>query len=243
VLFERDCCGNFLLGFSSQQAPRLALGYAATGTVEILELDSPAPLLTLAAAEPDQLADLFLSLDGQRLVTVLFDKSVHLWDLTTGQKLYTLPPLAAPEVILVQFSPDSRWLALGDCRGTVTVWEAATGHLKQTLTGPAGCVTSAAFSLDGTLIATGGASTRGHRIYDLGTGRELLVLPGGFGVNFTPDGKHVTAGVFESVGLAQLSVRMYTLDLAEIMALARTRVTRALTPAECQEFLHMETCP
>jgi WD40 repeat protein len=193
-------------------------------------------------AEPGQLQDVRLSPDGQWLLTILFDKTVHLWDLTTGQKQFTFPLLSDLSQPLAQSSPDSRWLVLGDCKGIATVWEVARGRLKQTLSGPAGCLSSVAFSPDGTTIARGGAAG-GSRVYDLETGRELLAVPGGWGINFTPDGRHVTAGVFESVGLAQLTVRMYTLDLDELVALARTRVTRALTLQECQEFLHAETCP
>ena len=38
-------------------------------------------------------------------------------------------------------------------------------------------------------------------------------------------------------------VQVITLDLQELIDLAHSRVTRALTTEECQTYLHMEACP
>jgi hypothetical protein len=37
--------------------------------------------------------------------------------------------------------------------------------------------------------------------------------------------------------------QFFALDVEELIALARTRVTRGLTEAECQQYLHVEACP
>jgi hypothetical protein len=39
------------------------------------------------------------------------------------------------------------------------------------------------------------------------------------------------------------TVRFFLLSVEELMELARSRVTRALTPAECGQFLHRDVCP
>jgi WD40 repeat protein len=58
-----------------------------------------------------------------------------------------------------------------------------------------------------------------------------------FGVSFSPDGQTlVTAG-------GDGTIRMYTLQLEDLVALAQSRVTRVFTIEECRKFLHMETCP
>ena len=36
---------------------------------------------------------------------------------------------------------------------------------------------------------------------------------------------------------------MFATNLDELMELAKTRVTRTLTEEECQEYLHLDTCP
>jgi len=38
-------------------------------------------------------------------------------------------------------------------------------------------------------------------------------------------------------------VRVYVLPIEDLMALAKSRVTRSLTPQECQKYLHVEQCP
>lgn len=58
-----------------------------------------------------------------------------------------------------------------------------------------------------------------------------------FGISFSPDGTRLA-----SAG-ADGSVRTYTLQLDDLVALARARLTRALTDEECHKFLHVEGCP
>jgi hypothetical protein len=38
-------------------------------------------------------------------------------------------------------------------------------------------------------------------------------------------------------------VRVYLLSIEELVALARSRLTRGLTDEECQQYLHVDTCP
>jgi hypothetical protein len=38
-------------------------------------------------------------------------------------------------------------------------------------------------------------------------------------------------------------VRIYVLDTDDLVALARSRVTRPLTAEECQKYLHVDECP
>jgi hypothetical protein len=37
--------------------------------------------------------------------------------------------------------------------------------------------------------------------------------------------------------------RIYTLQLEDLIRLARSRLTRSLTVEECRKYLHMEECP
>jgi hypothetical protein len=38
-------------------------------------------------------------------------------------------------------------------------------------------------------------------------------------------------------------VRVWALDIDDLLEIARREVTRSLTDAECRQFLHVEVCP
>jgi WD40 repeat protein len=119
------------------------------------------------------------------------------------------------------------------------LWDARSGERLLNLSDHRDSVTKIAFSPDGTKLAT--ASFDGTaRVWDGGSGEERLTL-GGYGtrlqdVVFSPDGGHLVTASEDG------TVRAYVLDIEELMALARERVTRALTAEECERYLHRETC-
>jgi len=78
-------------------------------------------------------------------------------------------------------------------------------------------------------------------LWDVTSGQELLILTGHklntAGVAFSPDGTRL------AVSGGDGTVRLYVLPIEDLMGLARTRVTRALTDEECWQYLHVEQCP
>ncbi len=54
---------------------------------------------------------------------------------------------------------------------------------------------------------------------------------------FSPDGTRLA-----SAGRNPMA-RIYTLRVEKLVAIAQSRVTRALTPEECQKYLHVAVCP
>jgi WD40 repeat protein len=55
-----------------------------------------------------------------------------------------------------------------------------------------------------------------------------------YGLAFSPDGKHLATSGEDGI------VQVYTLDIGELLDLARTR---ALTPDECQRYFQSQACP
>jgi WD40 repeat protein len=53
---------------------------------------------------------------------------------------------------------------------------------------------------------------------------------------FSPDGTRLASLTYDGV------VRVWTLDLDELVEIAQRRVTRDLTDAECRQYLHLDTC-
>jgi WD40 repeat protein/DNA-binding SARP family transcriptional activator len=178
--------------------------------------------------------------DGTRLVAASDtpDPLVIVWDLASGQELYTLTGLPNRAWALA-LSPDGARLVIAVGADFVKVYDAASGEESLTLLGHSGRVAAVAFSPDGTLLATGGVDP--PQLWDPATGQELLTLPGHTGmVNglaFSPDGTRLAAASYDG------TTRVYTLDVDELVALARSRLTRWFTPAECQQYLHLDVCP
>jgi WD40 repeat protein len=187
--------------------------------------------------------------DGARLAATIDARSVadnpqggrpqfSVWDLPSGQELYTVTGLPDRAWALA-FSPDGTKLAVGSEGDFVKVYDAASGEESLSLAGHTGTVVTVAFSPDGARLATGGDDL--PRLWDLTTGQELATFPGHEGmVNglaFSPDGSRLASSSLDG------TTRVYAVDVDDLVVLARSRLTRWFTPAECQQYLHMDTCP
>jgi len=125
------------------------------------------------------------------------------------------------------------------------VWDVQTGKSLFTLPGHSASVEVAVFSMDGTHLATGGVDGA-VKVWDVSAdptaGQELLNLTGYspyiFTVEFSPDGRTLASSSF-----ADGTTRVYALRIEDLMAIARSRLTRSFTLEECQKYLHQATCP
>ena len=57
------------------------------------------------------------------------------------------------------------------------------------------------------------------------------------GISFSDDGRWLASASPDGV------VRVWALDLDELIEIAKRKVTRELSDEECLQYLHVETCP
>ena len=153
--------------------------------------------------------------DGKKLISVSDDKTVRIWDVTSGEPLRTfrLPTQKGPmgRIDAAALSPDGRTLAVGARpRGTgvgsqIYIIQFESGEVKQTFRDhrARALVTSLAFSPDGGKLASGSRDGTA-RIWDVIGGRCERVIQGHTdivsGVAFSPDGHRLATASHDSTG-------------------------------------------
>jgi WD40 repeat protein len=181
---------------------------------------------------------------GKYLAIASDDGTIELWDGSLKQinkPLKTFPRYDG-WVMNLEFEPGHKLLATSHQDGKVRIWRVNGDDplLVRTLIGHTDVVSDAKFSPDGTYVAT---ASYDHtvKIWDVEQGQELVSIaefPDRMrSLVFSKDGKRLIVGGYGGV------VRQYVVDLAELIRMARLRITRPLNDEECQEYLHRRSCP
>ena len=91
--------------------------------------------------------------DSSKLASASYDKTVKVWDVSSGTCVQTLEGHSSA-VRSVVFSHDSSKLASASDDNTVKVWDVNSGRCLKTLEGHSGSVMSVAFSHDSSKLAS-----------------------------------------------------------------------------------------
>ena len=217
--------------------------YVATadweGTAKIVDR-SGRVIRVLSGPDDYNFSDVAFSPDGHLVATAEWSGSadrVRVWDWRRGEVLLTID--AEGPFAQVDFDPNGPRVVLSGSDGLGEIWDVESGGRVAVLAGPPGGVKDLVFSPDGSRIAA--ASVDGQvRLFDADTGAQQLSLRGSGcaveGVAFSPDGTKLASTSWCD------GVRIWALDIDDLLEIARREAGRSLTDEECRQYLHVDRC-
>ncbi|KAJ7791624.1 WD40 repeat-like protein [Mycena olivaceomarginata] len=142
-------------------------------TVDALQNTASALLLL---RHDDSVTSVSFSPDGSCAISGSYDKTVSIWDVSTGKQLHHLEGHDG-RVTSVRFSPDGSRAISGSSDNTVRIWDSSTGKQLHCLEGHDGPVILVRFSPDG-LRAISASDNHSLCTWDVSTGKQLHRLEG-----------------------------------------------------------------
>jgi len=195
----------------------------------------------LSGPDDYNFSDVALSPDGHLVATAEWRGSadrVRVWDWKRDEVLFTIP--AEGPYAQVDFDPTGPRVVVSGVDGLAEIWDVERQERVAVLAGPPGGVKDLVFSPDGSRVATAGADGL-VRLFDADTGAQQLTLRGSGcaveGVAFSPDGTRL-ASTSSCDG-----VRIWALDIDDLLRIARREAGRTITDGECRRYLHVDRCP
>ncbi|EGG23898.1 hypothetical protein DFA_06036 [Cavenderia fasciculata] len=148
------------------------------GIVRIYDIatpEKPAHLSTIAAHEGDAYTVQFHP-GGNHIVTGGYDKSLHLYDVRTGQLVKSLIGHSS-SVTRAIFNPHGNLVITGSKDCTIKFWDLVSGVCIKTLSSHLGEVTSVSTTTSGTYLLSA-SKDNSNRLWDIRTARPVKRFKG-----------------------------------------------------------------
>jgi WD40 repeat protein/DNA-binding SARP family transcriptional activator len=211
------------------------------GVTKIVDRSGRVVQVLGAGEEAFNFSDVSFSSDGHLVTTAEFNnrggERVRIWDWARSDVLLTIDAEGpSPQV---DFDPSGPRVVLSGSDGLAEIWDVESGERLAVLAGPPGGVKNLAFSPDGSRIAIATADGL-VRLFGADTGAPQLNLHGSGcaveGVAFSPDGMKLASTSWCD------GVRVWALDIDDLLEIARREAGRSLTDEECRQYLHTDEC-
>ncbi|OGM44087.1 NACHT and WD40 domain protein [Aspergillus bombycis] len=146
----------------------------------------------------------------QQLVSIDEEWTITLWDIKTGERLYSMD--GGRSWVCIAFSPSGTKLA-SSSGNVLRVCDATTGTLQRELDGHKSKITAVAFSPDESFIASGSIDAK-VRIWDLATNKLSQTLQDCGAINqlaISSNGRFVVSGTLSQ------TIRLWDRDTGELL--------------------------
>jgi WD40 repeat protein len=161
--------------------------------------------------------------------------NVTVWDLSAEEVVAQMTH-RVPMGGTVRFSPDGSRLLTTGMDGLGRIWDASSGEELLRLEGHTGPVQDGVWISDSAAATVSSDGTT--RLWDTRSGENFLTLPLERGFPYVAASHDGSRLATSSGG----NVRVWTLDLDELLDIATDRLTRSWSAAECVTF-HFDDCP
>jgi serine/threonine protein kinase len=141
------------------------------------QLAPPGTVIARYREHANAIRSLWWLVDGKHIVSVSNDKTVHVWDALTGNKLHTYQE-ASDAAHLITRSADGSLIAIAGSDGLIRVWNFATNLLIGTYRGHQGQTINAMVWSPAQPLLASAASDGTVHIWDTSTGQPLTIYRG-----------------------------------------------------------------
>ena len=153
--------------------------------------------------------------DGSTLALGLFEQQITLWDVASGQPLYTFERQEENRTKSMDFSTDGSLVAAGVIDGTVRLFDVESGKIVKIVKyGGETDIHHVVFSPDGRYLATGGR-VPAVILWDVASGKVVKTFrltDNAISMDFSPDGT-----ILATAGGSEYEVRLWDVESGDLL--------------------------